>query len=87
MRAQNLSDTSTIQIVTDRWKYPPFLGPDYNTGPNTGSNLGDLKRDHNFDNPPYGLDFSGSGFRGPYNRAPIIWGSRTGTRFGKPQKK
>ena len=26
----------------------PFLGPYYNTGPN----LGDPKRDHNFDNPP-----------------------------------
>ena len=26
-----------------------FLGPYYNTGPN----LGDPKRDHNFDNPPY----------------------------------
>ena len=32
----------------------PFLGPYYNTGPNTGPNLGDPKRDHNFDNPPYG---------------------------------
>ena len=29
-------------------KYGPFLGPYYNTGPN----LGDPKRDHNFDNPP-----------------------------------
>ena len=29
--------------------YGPFLGPYYNTGPN----LGDPKRDHNFDNPPY----------------------------------
>ena len=28
--------------------YGPFLGPYYNTGPN----LGDPKRDHNFDNPP-----------------------------------
>ena len=26
-----------------------ILGPHYNTGPN----LGDPKRDHNFDNPPY----------------------------------
>ena len=29
--------------------YGPFLDPYYNTGPN----LGDPKRDHNFDNPPY----------------------------------
>ena len=29
--------------------YGPFLGPYFNTGPN----LGDPKRDHNFDNPPY----------------------------------
>ena len=28
-------------------------GPYYNTGPNTGTNLGDPKRDHNFDNPPH----------------------------------
>ena len=33
--------------------YGPFLGPCYNTGPNTGPNLGDPKRDHNFDNPLY----------------------------------
>ena len=31
--------------------YGPFLGPYYNTGPN----LGDPKRDHNFDNSPNGL--------------------------------
>ena len=31
----------------------PFLRPSYSTGPNTGPNLGDPKRDHNFDNPPY----------------------------------
>ena len=30
----------------------PFWGP-YYKGPNTGPNLGDPKRDHNFDNPPY----------------------------------
>ena len=30
----------------------PFLGPYYNTGPYTGPNLGDPKRDHHFDNPP-----------------------------------
>ena len=31
--------------------YGPFLGPYYNTRPN----LGDPKRDHNVDNPPYGV--------------------------------
>ena len=30
----------------------PFLGPYYNTVPNTGPNFGDPKRDHNFDNSP-----------------------------------
>ena len=34
----------------DCQNYGPFLGPYYNTGPN----LGDPKRDHSFDNPPYG---------------------------------
>ena len=34
----------------DGQNYGPFLGPFYNTGPN----LGDPKRDHNFDNPPPG---------------------------------
>ena len=29
-----------------------FLGPHYNTGSNTGPNLGYPKRDHNFDNQP-----------------------------------
>ena len=38
----------------DFQNYGPFLGPYYNTGPNTGPNLGDPKRDHNFDNLPYG---------------------------------
>ena len=38
----------------DCQSYGPFLGPYYNTGPNTGPNLGYPKRDHNFDNPPYG---------------------------------
>ena len=33
--------------------YGPFLGPYYNTGPNTEPNLGDPKRDHNSDNPPF----------------------------------
>ena len=39
----------------DCQNYGLFLGPYYNTGPNTGPNLGDPKRDHNFDNPPYGI--------------------------------
>ena len=33
----------------DCQNYGPFLGPYYDTGPN----LGDPKRDHNFDNPPF----------------------------------
>ena len=35
----------------DCQNYGPFLGPYDNTGPN----LGDSKRDHNFDNPPNGF--------------------------------
>ena len=38
--------------VGDCQNYGPFLSPYYNMGPNTGPNLEDLKRDHNFDNPP-----------------------------------
>ena len=34
----------------DCQNYGPFLGPYYNTGPN----LGDPKRDHNFDSSPQG---------------------------------
>ena len=37
----------------DCQNYGPFLGPYYNTLPNTGPNLGDPKRDYNFDNPPF----------------------------------
>ena len=37
----------------DCQNYGPFLGPYYNTGPSTGPKLGDPKRDHNFDNPPF----------------------------------
>ena len=33
----------------DCQNYGPCLGPYYNTG----ANLGDPKRDHDFDNPPY----------------------------------
>ena len=33
--------------------YGPFLGPYYNTGSYTGPNLGDPKRDHDFDDYPY----------------------------------
>ena len=38
--------------MADCQNYGPLLGPYYYTGPNTGPNLGDPKRDHNFDNPP-----------------------------------
>ena len=41
----------------DCQNYGPFLGPYYNTGPN----LGDPKRDHNFDNPPNSACADGSG--------------------------
>ena len=37
----------------DCQNYGPSLGPYYNTGPNTGPSLGDPKRNHNFDNPPF----------------------------------
>ena len=37
----------------DCQNYGLFLGPYYNTGPNTRLNLGDPKRDHNVDNPIY----------------------------------
>ena len=40
---------SSYGYMGDGQNYGPFLGPYYNTGPN----LGDPKRDHNFDNPPY----------------------------------
>ena len=40
----------------DCQNYGPLLGPYYNTGPNKGPNLGDPKRDHNFDNPPPSLN-------------------------------
>ena len=51
------------KYMGDCQNYGPFLGPYYKMGPNTGPNLGDPKRDHNFDNPhmiigyldPYGL--------------------------------
>ena len=35
--------------MADCQNYGPLLGPYYNTGPN----LGDPKKGHNFDNPPY----------------------------------
>ena len=35
--------------------YGPFLGPYFDTGPN----LGDPKRDHNFDNPPPEIPYVG----------------------------
>ena len=45
LSAQALDDMGNCQ------NYGPILGPYYNTGPN----LGDPKRDHNFDNSPYSL--------------------------------
>ena len=55
--------------------YGPFLGPCYNTGPN----LGDPKRDHNFDSSPHRtqrfvLGVGGGSVR--QNHLPIfhIWG-------------
>ena len=45
--------SATCLHMGDCQNYAPFLGPNYNTGPNTGLNLGDPKRDHNFDNLPY----------------------------------
>ena len=44
--------TPSCKYAGDCQNYGPFLGPYYNTGPETGPNLGDPKRDHNFDNPP-----------------------------------
>ena len=46
--------------VGDCQNYSPFLGPYHNTGPN----LGDSKRDHNFDNPPSLLGFRNKWLRG-----------------------
>ena len=50
----------------DCQNYGPFLGPYYNTGPNTRPNLGDPKRDHNFDNPPYSLKSLKGGYKWDY---------------------
>ena len=38
--------------------YGPLLDLYHNTGPNTGPYLGDPKRDHSFDSPPYLLIFA-----------------------------
>ena len=43
-----------MTYLGDCQNYGPFLGPYYSTGPN----LGDPKWDHNFDNPPFGLESS-----------------------------
>ena len=66
----------------DCQNYGPFLGPCYSTGPNTGPNLGDPKRDHNFENPPYVFStwgFERLGFRAgwglsDWSRSLSIWG-------------
>ena len=47
-------DMSKDVYVGDCQNDGPCLGPYHNTGPNTGPNLADPKRDHNFDNPPCG---------------------------------
>ena len=62
----------------DCQNYGPFLGPYYNTGPNTGPNLGDPKRDHNFDNPPFGGLVTGE--MGGCSATGLTGG------FGQPQK-
>ena len=55
----------------DCQNYGPFLGPYYNTGPSTGPNLGDPKRDHNFDNPLH----PGTGLKAcPGNAATVLHG-------------
>ena len=54
----NVETFETVSDMGDCQNYGPFLGPYYSTGPNTGPNLGDPKRDHNFDNPPYGRSSS-----------------------------
>ena len=70
-------------IPLSRWiwgycqNYDPFLGPYYTTGPNTGPNLGDPKRDHNFDNPPhevYGDHLISIYLRGTINPKPEFRG-------------
>ena len=53
----------------DCQNYGPFLGPYDNTGPSTGPNLGDPKRDHNFDNLPYGNNGKENG-----NYYVVYWG-------------
>ena len=45
-----------VRDLGDCQNYGPLLGPYYNTGPNTGPKLGDSKRDHNVDNPPFGAN-------------------------------
>ena len=47
-----------FRYMEDCQNYGPFLGPYYNTGPHTGPNLGDPKRDHNFDKPPHTMKSS-----------------------------
>ena len=44
-------ETTIMGYMGDCQNYGPFLGPYFNTGPN----VGDPKRDHNFDNPPVGF--------------------------------
>ena len=54
----------TQSHMGDYQNYGHFLDPYFNTGPNTGPNLGNPKKDHNFDNPPYFIYLRGTiGFR------------------------
>ena len=50
------SSPTPVLYMGDCQNYGPLLGPLYNTGPN----IGDPKRDHNFDNPPHVYVFTGS---------------------------
>ena len=55
------------KYMGDCQNYGPFLGPYYNTGPS----LGDPKRDHNFDNPPYIICLHGP--FGEYDQEVPVW--------------
>ena len=48
LRSQALLIAVECSVQVSSWVVVTY----YNTGPITGLNLGDPKRDHNFDNPP-----------------------------------
>ena len=78
----------------DCQNYGPFLGPYDNTGPN----LGDPKRDHNFANPPYVQDLNQSTPEAQValfaaQRSPLqpfaqrsLWGTRVSYTWGLSRK-